>query len=209
MDDVAKSAVAGTSSSRYTSPNYWRRFQDRHWLSGAGRDPRAADEFPGGGEAPSDRSPTGPTDRPARCGQRYRRHGARRIRSLQHAAHADTQREHRRRGSGTGGRPSAASDQRCGKSAGRVEVRAWADPADGGDVRRPATGPLDGCGRHPSAADRLFPIIPALASGGVDHSRRRRRVALRFGSPGPRSTFNPSWARSWRSAWPWQTPSCW
>ena len=38
--------------------------------------------------------------------------------------------------------------------------------------------------------------IPAVIAGLV------------FGSRGPRSTFNPSWARSWRSAWPWQTPSC-
>ena len=116
-DDVAKSARRGHVIQSLHLPELLGRSQERHWLSGAGRDPRAADELPRGGEEPSHRSPVGPTDRPARCGQRHRRHGARRIRSLQHAAHADTEREHLRRGSGTRGRPSAASDQRYRKAA--------------------------------------------------------------------------------------------
>ena len=167
-DDVAKSVVAGTSSSRYTAANYWA-------------DPKSGIGYQVQVEIPEQqmnsleevknlpiaRRSGQQIDAP-QCGQRHRRHGARRIRPLQHAAHADTEREHLRRGSGTCGGPRAAGDQRYGKAARSGERdRARASPADGGDVRRPASGALDGGGCHPSAAGRQFPIVPAFAGGGV------------------------------------------
>ena len=51
----------------------------------------------------------------------------------------------------------------------------WENTAERGDERRHATEPLERCGRHPYAAGRQFPIIPAFPSGGIDHSRRHRR----------------------------------
>ena len=78
-DDVAKSVVAGTSSSRYTSANYWA-------------DPKSGIGYQVQVEIPEQQlnsleevknlpiaRRSGRTDRPAQCGRRHRRHGARRI----------------------------------------------------------------------------------------------------------------------------------
>ena len=65
-DEVARSLVAATSSSRFVVPNYWRDPEDRHRLSGAGGDPAGTHEL---GSAKSSMVPVKQTPhRPtARC----------------------------------------------------------------------------------------------------------------------------------------------
>ena len=59
------------------------------------------------------------------------------------------------------------------------------------------------------AAGGEFPIVAAFASVVVPQCRPSSPASRsRSGSRARRSTFNRSWARSWRSAWPWRTRSC-
>ena len=175
-DDVAKSVVAGTSSSRYTSANYWA-------------DPKSGIGYQVQVEIPEQQM-----------------NSLEEVKNLPIARRSGQQIDLRNVASVTDGTALGEYDrynmqrmltlsanisgEDLGRAAARVQQaisdtgkppdsgerdRARASPADGGDVRRPASGALDGGGCHPSAAGCQFPIVPAFPGGGVDDSRRHRR----------------------------------
>ena len=175
-DDVAKSVVAGTSSSRYTSANYWADPK-----SGIGYQVQV--EIPEhkmnsleevknlpiarrSGQQIDLRNVAGVTDGTV-LGE-YDRYNMQRMLTLSANIHGEDL--------GRAAAQRATGDQRYGQAArSRERHRARASPADGGDVRRAASWALDGGRRHPSGTGSQFPISPACPSGGIDDSRRHRR----------------------------------
>ena len=138
----------------------------------------------------------------------------RRVRPLQHAAHGDAHRQHRRARTSAGSPPGSSRPS-----------RARATPPRGVHGRRPRPDRADAarCSREPrapgwswrwSSSSCCWPrtssrvrlalvvvsTVPAVLAGVV---------ADAAGHAARRSTSSRSWARSWRSAWRWPTPSCW
>ena len=131
-EEVARSVVAATSSSRFVVPNYWPdpksgigyqvqveipyQVMDSLEQHRDGADPEARVGPP----APAPRRGPGPTG-----------DDAGRVRPLQHEAIGEPDGQHRRRGPGPGRRPGRAGDPAGRHSAqGRDRRRPGADPAD-------------------------------------------------------------------------------
>jgi hypothetical protein len=165
-EDVAKSVVAGTSSSRYTSANYWA-------------DPKSGIGYQVQVEIPEQQM-----------------NSLEQVKNLPIARRTAQQIDLRNVASVTDGTALGEYDrynmqrmltlsaniygEDLGHAAARVQqaIRDAGKPPDRVEVTvRGQVQPMafDGYRRHPSATDRQFPIVPALPGGGADNPRRHRR----------------------------------
>ena len=168
-EQVGQSVLVATSSSRMVARNYWQDPKTGVSYQVQVQVPIAAHGFadPGGdGAAGAGRrrhQPDGP-----RRGQRGQRLHARRVRPHVHAALPEHHRQRRGRGPGPG-RPAGRRGPRAGRHSRRAAStsRTAARSPHERDVRVAGHRPGRGRGRHPRAADRLFPVAapgPGLAS---------------------------------------------
>jgi len=175
-DDVAKSVVAGTSSSRYTSANYWADPR-----SGIGYQVQVAipeqqmnsleevKNLPIARRAGAQidlRNVASVTDGTA-LGE-YDRYNQQRMLTLSANISGEDL--------GRAARPCATGDQGGWQAArARERDRARSGAADVGNVRGPAAGAFDRDRRYRAIAGREFPIVQAVPGGRADNPRGYRR----------------------------------
>ena len=176
VEEVGRSLVAATSSSRFVTPNYWADPEQRHCLSGAGRSAAAHDVVDGRHPERAGHAERCGAAVARRRGDRHAGDGDRRVQPLQPAAddHLDGQRPRRgpRHRIGRG----VCRGVSRGRSAGRCHgERARTGRADAANAGRPPLGPWPGDRRDLPVAGGLLPVPEGRAHRDRDDSGRHRR----------------------------------